>query len=114
MDIAAATQDIVDRLTADGIRAVIDARDANPPCVQVRPPVISWRFGKGADAEWTALLMVGDVGTAQALKQLSELVELVQQALGFAAVNGRPDEAILPDGSTVPVYLLTWNQRIPA
>ena len=38
MNVADAVQGIVDRLLAVGIRATLDERDLNPPCVYVAPP----------------------------------------------------------------------------
>jgi hypothetical protein len=113
VDLEKACKDIVDQLTAAGIRATVDARNLNPPCVQVRRPTLHYKFGRGiAEADWELWLMVPDSGTSQALKTVSELLTDVQTALGFAAVEATPDDAALPDGSTVPMYRLTWSKRI--
>lgn len=115
MDLAGAVQDVVDRLVAGGVRAVASAQDVNPPCILVRPPTISYRFGKAYwDAEWTAWAIVVGSGQVQQLKAHSALLDAAQTALGYAAVSARPDDATLADGSTVPIYVLTWTQRIPA
>jgi hypothetical protein len=113
--LAEAMADIVARLTAAGIRATLDGRDVNPPCVLVRPPTMTFRFGKGYwDADLTAWALVPDTGVGTASGALGELIDAVQNALGFAVVTARPDETTLSDGSTVPTYVLTWSQRIPA
>lgn len=105
----------VAQLEAAGIRATYDGRDANPPCVLFRPPTVTTRFGAGSwDAEITAWLMVPDTGMRTALAALSELLDSVQAALGFAVVTARPDETTLADGSTVPVFVTTWTLRVPA
>lgn len=115
MDLKAATQAVVDTLTAGGVRATLDGRDANPPCVLVRPPTLTFRFGKGCwDAEWEAWAMVPDTGHSTSLTALGELVTAAQDALGGAVVTARPAEASTADGGTVPTYTLTWTARIPA
>lgn len=115
MDVTDALDAIVSTLTAAGIRAVYDGRDANPPGVLLRPPTINTRFGRGYwDGEFTAWLMVPDTGMGPSLRALSDLLDHVQTALNFAAVTARPDEATLADGSTVPIYVITWTQRVPA
>jgi hypothetical protein len=106
---------VVDKLNAAGIRATVDGRDANPPCILIRPPVMNFRFGKGYwDADMTAWALVGDSGMANSMSALGDLVTATQDALGYVIVTARPDETTLADGSTVPTYVLTWTQRVPA
>ena len=113
VDLEAAMQAVVDRLEAGGIRGYIDARDANPPCVLMRAPSLAYRFNKGSwDASWTAWLLVPDAGASQVLRAFGPLLEQVQNALGFAVVEARPDDTTMPDGSTLPIYVLTWTERI--
>lgn len=111
-DIEQAAQAIVDRLTAAGIRATFDARDANPPCVLLRSPTISYRFGTCHDMSWTAWIIVPDSGRSQVMKTFGTLLDQVQAALEYAAVSATPDDAVMPDGSTLPIYALTWSERI--
>lgn len=114
MDLAAAVNDVVRRLKAGGVRAAVDARDINPPAVLVRPPALTYRFGKGyADAEWSVWVLVGSSGKSQELTQLSALLDQVQTALDHSGVTARPDDAVLPDGSTAPMFVLSWTSRIP-
>lgn len=115
MDLDAAVKAVVDRLTAGGVRATNDGRNANPPCVLVRPPSLTFRFGKGTwDAEWEAWAMVPATGQSGSLAALGDLVTAAQTALGGAVVTARPDEAQTADAATVPMYRLTWTARIPA
>lgn len=114
MKIREAMQGVVDTLTAAGVRATLDGRDANPPCVLVRPPTMQFRFGKGYwDAEMTAWALVPDSGMSGAMDTLGILVSEAQAALNYAAVTARPDDTTLADGATVPTYVLTWTQRVP-
>jgi hypothetical protein len=115
VDLDTAAAAVVDRLTAGGVRATLDGRNANPPCVLVRPPALTFRFGKGTwDAEWEAWAMVPATGQTGDLAALGRLVTAAQAALGGQVVTARPDEAQTADGATVPMYRLTWTARIPA
>jgi len=112
MDIAAAAQDLLDRLDAAKIRASVDSRDLNPPCVQLRPPTLTFRFGKGWDATWEAWVMLPDAGQKQALAGFGPFLEEVQEALGYLAQTARPDTTALGDGGFVPTYVLSFTTRI--
>lgn len=113
VDLVGAVQAIVAKLEAGGVRAVTDARDVNPPCVQVRAPVLSWRFGKNCwDAEFSAWAITGDAGTTENLRAQSALIDAVQAALDGVVVSARPDDALMVDGSLLPIYVLTWSARI--
>lgn len=115
MDLDAAMQGVVDELRAGGVRAVMDARDANPPCVLLRPPTIHFRFGKPTyTADFEAWAMVPDTGQSSSLVAAGDLVTAVSEALGGRIETATPDDATLADGGTVPIYRLTWTQRIPA
>lgn len=114
VDLASATQDIVDRLTRAGLRAALDERDLNPPAVIVQPPALTYRFGRGADASWTAHAVVPNTGRGPALRALGELVDRVVAALGGLPVQGRPFDLLVPEFSApLPAYELTWTARIP-
>lgn len=101
----------VDALTEGGVRATLDERDVNPPCVLVRPPVLTYRFGRDVAAEWTYWLIVPDAGKSSAIAALGELVEAAAAALRFTVVTLTPDDAILSDG-TYPMYSMTRSTRI--
>lgn len=112
VDLNARLDEVIAILTDAGVRAVVDGRDLNPPCVQIRPPTLRYRFGRGCTAiEWTARVIAPDLGTRPALELLGPLVERVQQALGYAATDAVPDEFRLADGNVVPAYVLTWSTR---
>lgn len=114
VDIDAAVQDIVDRLTTAGVRATVDGRDLNPPAVQVRPPTMHYRFGRCANADWQVWVVVPDTGMRTSLAALSTLLEDTQAALNLAGVDATPNTVTLADGGTVPAYVLTWSSKIPA
>lgn len=113
MNLAEAVAGIVQQLRDAGIRATDDARDLNPPAVQVRPPEIAWRFNKGGwTATWELWCIVPDAGAHQSLETVSDLIEQVQAALGWHAQSARPDSVVLPDLSTVPGYILTFTETL--
>ena len=114
VNVADAVQGIVDRLTAVGIRATLDERDVNPPCVFVSPPAIVWRFARNDfDAEFTVWCVTGAAGRNVDLVNLGELLDDVTAALQFAAVRGEPANLLIPDqAAPLPAYRLTWTERV--
>lgn len=98
-------------LTEQGIRAVDDPRDINPPCVLIRPPLLNFRFGRGCvGADWTARLILNNAGTRQAIQQAIPLIEQIQTALSGQIVTAVPVEYELSDGGgPIPGYELTWT-----
>lgn len=115
VDLQAAMQQVVDELTAAGVRATLDGRDMRPPCVLVRPPTMHFRFGKPTfDADFEAWCVVIGNGQSNSLPAVSELLTAVQEALGYRGVTATPDDAQLLDGGTVPMYRLSWTQRLTA
>ena len=114
MDVAGAVQAVVDRLLAAGIRATLDERDINPPCVYVAPPALTWRFGRGDfDAAFTVWAVTGAAGRNVDLVNLGQLLDDVTAALGFAAVTAEPADLLVPhQAAPLPAYRLTWTERI--
>lgn len=101
-----------DRITAGGVRAVIDARDMNPPCALIRPPVLGFRFGGCNALTWTVLVVAPDTGTRGALSTLGEAVDAVQAALDYPAATVTPVDVSLLDGGTAPGYQLTYVTKV--
>jgi hypothetical protein len=113
MDASGAAADIVARLKSAGIRATIDERDINPPAVWVKPPVLTFRFGKGWAAGWTLQAVVPDTGRNNSLAALSTLIVAVQNAMGWAMVTATPIALLIPGGAApLPGYEMTFNERI--
>lgn len=115
VDVAAAVQAVVDRLTAGGVRATLDERDINPPCVYVAPPAVSWRFGRGDfTAEFTAWAVTGAAGRNIDLSNLGELLEAAGVALDFAGIRADPADltGIPQQSAPLPAYRFTWSERI--
>lgn len=113
MNLQEAAQGIVDALKAGGVRATLDPRDVNPPCVLVRPPDLAYRFRYGDwDATWKAWALTPDAGRGQVLKAFGPMLAAVQDALGGVVTAATPEDVTLPDGSTIPGYALSWTERI--
>lgn len=106
-------QGYLEALTAADIRATDDPRDINPPAVLIRPPVLSFRFGRGCiGADWTARLVLPNSGTRQALQLALPLIDRIQTALQGAVVTATPADFELPDGGgPTPGYQLTWTSH---
>lgn len=113
MDLAAAMDAELKKLTGAGLNATDDVRDLNPPAFLLRPPTITYRFGKGWDANWELWAIWPDTGQRQAIAGLGPLIEKAQAALGFAITTGRPDMTSLPQGAPAPTYVLGYTTRIP-
>ena len=111
MNIADEVQRVVEALEAAGIRAVVDVRDANPPCVQIAPPALTYRFGGCAEMEFAARVMVPDSGASSVLTSIGPYLDTVVSALGGAPTRADPETWLLPDGSTVPGYNIVWTHR---
>ena len=114
LNIASEMEAVCEGIRAQGVPAVIDERDANPPCVLVQPPELSFRFGQGRfDATWTALVMVPNAGKNVALGQLGELIELAAKGIRAAVLAGQPADVQLPDNAApVPGYSINWSSKI--
>jgi len=114
MDLHGATRAVVDRLLASGVRAVLDERDVNPPCVFVPPPIITWRFRRGDfDAEFTAWCVVPNSGRDIALRNLGPLVTAAVAAIGLPVLTGEPADLPVPEqAAPLPAYRLHWSENV--
>jgi hypothetical protein len=114
VNVAGAVQGIVDRLLAVGVRAVLDERDINPPCVYVAPPALSWRFARNDfDAEFVLWVITNAAGRNIDLVNLGELLDDVTAALQFAAVRGEPADLLIPhQAAPLPAYRITFTERV--
>lgn len=110
-DLLAQLDAYLSALTAAGVRATSDARDVNPPAVLIRPPVMTFRFGRGCiQADWVARVVLPNSGTRQAMETGVPLIEQIQTALGGVIVTATPADFELPDGGgPTPGYQLAWS-----
>ena len=114
MGIADVQDQLIGKLLAADIRAVIDTRDVNPPCCFVGPPVLLFRFGRpGAfDATVPVQVIVGDTGGRAITEALDDLLGRVGAALGWQFTQAVPAQFTGADGApTMPCYTLTVTSR---
>jgi hypothetical protein len=105
---------LVDRLTAAGVRACLDERDINPPCVFVPEPIRTGRFGAGgANLEFTAWAVTTNAGRNVDNQNLHDLLQAVGDALAWAVVRAEPADLLIPSLSApLPAYRMTWTDRL--
>lgn len=108
-----ATDRILARLKAAGLRAFIDPRSVNPPCVLVLPPTMTFLFGKGGySADYTLLAVSSSTDKRTQWTELSALITDTQQALGWAVTTVRPADVWSADQTTLlPGYEMTWTEK---
>lgn len=106
-------------LIEQGIRATVDIRDLNPPCVLIEAPELRYRYGpETADAQWTALCVVPNVGPGPALHLLQGLLTdtlLALNTAGIAPTAARPvtiQPQVKDPGGPLPAYALTWTDTL--
>lgn len=108
-----ATDRIVARLKAAGLRAFIDPRAVNPPCLLVLPPTMSFSFGRGGySADYTVLAVSSSTDKRTQWMELSDLITRTQEALGWMVTMVRPADVWSADQSTLlPGYEMTWTEK---
>jgi hypothetical protein len=95
-------------------RVALDVKDLNPPGLYLGPPVIHYRFGQGSYAlEHTLLVCASNTANRiEALADLADMLQRVQQALGDRAVLGRPADVWNQDQTAIlAAYELTWTDQ---
>jgi hypothetical protein len=114
VNIADAVTSVVDRLTAAGIRATMDERDLNPPCVYVAPPAVAWRFGRGDfECDFTIWAVTGAAGRNIDLPNLAVLVTQVAEALHLITVRAAPADLLVPhQAAPLPAYRITFTEHV--
>jgi hypothetical protein len=102
------------KLESAGVRATIDDKSVNPPCVLIQPPAIVYRFGgKQADAEWTLLAVAPNSDKVAEIRALDKVLTETRAALDGAPVAARPAGVFTADGTaTLPAYELTYANKI--
>lgn len=111
MDLEGAYAEQLTKLTDAGLSAAADWADINPPGVQLRPPTLSARFGKGYTATWEAWAVTPAVGLSGALRLFGPLIDRIQDALGWAATDIRVDTVLWGDGGELPAMVLTFTEK---
>jgi hypothetical protein len=114
VDIDLALQQTVDDLVAAGIRAVLDERDVNPPCVFVTFDPSGGAFDRLSGTSWSGTIwlrcVVPGSGRKAAWRLLGPLVEQVRAVLPVRGWS--PQDLIsLDGGDPLPAITLTYPVR---
>ena len=97
--------ELVEILTAAGVRATVDPRSATPPCVLVTPPERTYDLTCGYTARWKLWALAPGPGNADAWAALDELVDKVRTVLDVERATFA-SYALAVDSPTVPAYQL--------
>lgn len=97
--------ELVEILTAAGVRATVDPRSATPPVVLVTPPERTYDTNCGYTARWHLWALVPGPGNADAFVALDGLVDAVAALLPVERAEFM-SYALTPDAPTLPAYRL--------
>ena len=104
--------DLVQQCQAQGIRASLDPRSVNPPCVLFTPPALEININRGATADFSALALVPGPGNADAFSALDRLTqdlcrEVLTNAERITPVDYTPD-----NGPSYPAFQVEWSASL--
>lgn len=97
-------------LTAVGIRATLDPRSVNPPCVLLIPPTMALDVAGGGTATFTAYALTRGPGNADAWKSLDQLTTQAIEVLPLESFE--PGSYAVDDGTPLPCFTLTWTEAL--
>jgi hypothetical protein len=100
----------VDQLTTSGIRATLDPRSANPPCLLLIPPTMALDVSCGGTATFLAYAITRGPGNLDAWKSLDTLVASAATVLPLESFE--PGSYALDDGTPLPAFILTWTEAL--
>jgi hypothetical protein len=102
--------DYVERLNQAGVRATLDPRSANPPCILLVPPAMAMDVQCGGTATFTAYAITRGPANLDAWKSLDELAA---DATAVLPVEGlEPGSYALDETTPLPVFVLTWSEAL--
>jgi hypothetical protein len=102
--------EIAEALSAAGVRATVDPRSVNPPCVLVTRPDYRNDLGCGVTATWRLIAMVPGADNADAWKALDALVGAVDEALGVWSDVRPTGYQVDPNATPNPAYEMTYEE----
>lgn len=97
-------------LAAVGVRATLDPRSVNPPCVLLIPPTMALDVSCGGTATFTAYALTRGPGNADAWKSLDQLTAQAYQVLPLEGFE--PGSYAVDDGTPLPAFILTWTEAL--
>jgi hypothetical protein len=104
-------QELVELLEAQGIRATVDPALANPPCVLIPPPNLTFDLACAVDATWQLVALAPAVNTADrtSWQALDDLVEEVQEIVDLTSADV---VSYFLNGRSYPAYLMSFTEGI--
>lgn len=100
--------DLVDSLTAAGLRATIDPRDVNAPAVWVSPRQIAHDILSGGTVTVDLWLIAPDNGIPAALAVLADMLDTVLSVVDPDAPTSLAESLALPDTpAPLPAFRVT-------
>jgi hypothetical protein len=105
-------KDLVAQFQSNSIRATMDPRSVNPPCVLLTPPSLEININRGASAEFTALALVPGPGNADAFAALDRLTQDVCRNILVNAERITPVEYSPDDSPGYPAYQIEWSASL--
>lgn len=97
-------------LNAGGVRATLDPRSVNPPCLLLIPPTMALDVSCGGTATFLAYAITRGPGNLDAWKSLDDLVSKAAAILPLEAFE--PGSYALDDGTPLPCLILTWTEAL--
>lgn len=111
MTSSATAQELVDKLTAEGVAAVCDPRAATPPCVLLSPPSLTFDVGCGATADWSVWLLAPGPANLDAWAALDELLRVVDGVVPIGRVDFL-NYSVSPESPLLPAYRVQFTGGI--
>lgn len=114
MDLDLALAQIVDDLKVAGVRAVLDERDVNPPCVLVMFDPAGGDFDRLDGGTWRAVVWLRCIVPASGRKAAwRNLGPFVEQVRTVVPVRGWSPQDLVPvdGGDPLPAVTLTYPIR---
>lgn len=99
-----------EKLDAAGIRATVDPRSLNVPCVLLVPPAMVLDSSCGGLATFTAYALTRGPGNADAWASLDELVAKVAGVIPLESFE--PGSYTVDETSALPCFTLTWTEAL--
>jgi hypothetical protein len=101
---------IAGELNAAGIRATIDPRAVNPPCVLLVPPAVVLDLNCGGTAEFTALVIVPSPANSQAWRLADRIAADASAVIPVERIE--PSSYAVDDTGALPALSLSWQGAV--
>lgn len=103
-------EDTVTELRGAGIRATMDVRNLNLPCVLMVPPAFVGDISCGGTATFKALIISRGPGNADAWKSIDDILGQLAAVVDVEEV--RPSEYTTDETGALPALEVVWTQAL--